>query len=162
MQKWVKSLTHYLTRLKLIISKLPSELFDQTLVDGMFSLEVNAKIAANFAMRGYCPLLGVETISFEQEEDGSESLIRQIDATLDYLKNAPDIDVLDDSKLIEDRAGFADIELGEYDYIHIYILPNLLFHLSMVYAIARSHGVDLSKADFDGLHEYPKGFSFLG
>ncbi|MCA0892450.1 DUF1993 family protein [Microbulbifer agarilyticus] len=157
-----KVFTHYLTRLKLIISKLPSELFDQTLADGMFSLEVNAKIAANFAMRGYCPLLGVETISFEQEEDGSESLIRQIDATLDYLKNAPDIDVLDDSKLIEEKAGFADIALGEYDYIHIYILPNLLFHLSMVYAIARSHGVDLSKADFDGLHEYPKGFSFLG
>ncbi|WP_232461250.1 DUF1993 family protein [Cellvibrio sp. PSBB006] len=35
------------------------------------------------------------------------------------------------------------------------------FHLSMSYAIARQAGIPLSKADFDGYHSYPVGFSFV-
>ncbi|AWF81977.1 hypothetical protein BTJ40_14710 [Microbulbifer sp. A4B17] len=44
--------------------------------------------------------------------------------------------------------------------IHQYRLPNLLFHISMFYAIARHCGVTLSKGDFDGFHSYPAEFNF--
>lgn len=37
---------------------------------------------------------------------------------------------------------------------------NFFFHYSMVYAIARQAGVPVGKADFDGYHLYPHGFSF--
>ena len=30
----------------------------------------------------------------------------------------------------------------------------------MVYAVLRADGVAIGKADFDGLHAYPEGFSF--
>jgi len=68
---------------------------------------------------------------------------------------------LNDARLIKERAGFADLELVEPHFIHHYGLPNFFFHLSMVYAIARQQGVVLSKADFDGFHDYPNGFSFI-
>ncbi|MGV7210836.1 DUF1993 family protein [Oxalobacteraceae bacterium A2-2] len=45
--------------------------------------------------------------------------------------------------------------------LHLYILPNFHFHLSMAYAIARQQGVALGKPDYDGYHAYPPGFSFV-
>ncbi|MCG7587734.1 DUF1993 family protein [Photobacterium sp. OFAV2-7] len=51
--------------------------------------------------------------------------------------------------------------MSQSEFIHQYILPNFYFHISMVYAIAKSKGVVLSKADFDGIHSYPSGFSFV-
>ncbi len=35
-----------------------------------------------------------------------------------------------------------------------YALPNALFHLSMVYALLRAHGVSIGKADFEGPPAY--------
>ena len=52
-------------------------------------------------MRGYCK----ET---DKDEDG-EKAIFQIDETVN-LENAPDINKYDDSKLITDKAGFAEVK----------------------------------------------------
>ncbi|EOV1092755.1 DUF1993 family protein [Vibrio fluvialis] len=57
--------------------------------------------------------------------------------------------------------GSIQIALAPFEFFHHYIVPNMLFHLSMVYAIARANGVALSKGDMDGLHRYSPGFSFL-
>ncbi|UAB73027.1 DUF1993 family protein [Vibrio sp. SCSIO 43132] len=156
-----KVFTRYLTQLKVILLKVPSDTLQCSLSEGMFPLEAHAKIATNFALRGYCPLLGVEVISFDQRESGLASLITQIDETLSYLKQAPDIKSFDDNVMLQDRAGFADVSLPQSEFISLYIVPNLLFHMSMVYAIAKSNGVELGKGDFDGLHQYPKGFHFV-
>lgn len=48
---------HYLRQLDVIVSKTPPEVFCLTLSEDMFSLEVNAKVASDFALRGYCPFL---------------------------------------------------------------------------------------------------------
>jgi hypothetical protein len=37
-------------------------------------------------------------------------------------------------------------------------MPNFLFHASMAFAILRANGIEIGKADFDGLHDYPPGF----
>ncbi len=39
-------------------------------------------------------------------------------------------------------------------------MPNFLFHLSMGFAVLRAGGLEIGKGDFDGLHEYPRGFRF--
>ena len=39
-------------------------------------------------------------------------------------------------------------------------LPNLYFHQAMLHVALKQAGVRLGKADFDGIHEYPEGFSF--
>lgn len=152
---------HYLSQLDVIVSKIPPDIFSEALSEGMFSLGMNAKIASNFVLRGYCPLLKIDTVSFDSGDVDKVAIQKQIVDTLSYINNLPEVEYLDSQVLIKERAGFADIELAQPLFIHQYIFPNFFFHISMVYAIAKANGVDLSKADFDGLHSYPLGFSFV-
>ncbi len=162
MNSGIKSMFHhYLSQLEIIVAKIPPEVFPETLASGMFSLEMNAKIAANFALRGYCPLLEQSVVSFFRKEPGKESVQAQLSETISYLDELPDVSQLDDTKRLQDKAGFSEVDLPQPVFIHHYIVPNMLFHISMVYAIARAKGVDLGKGDYDGIHSYPEGFSFV-
>ena len=58
------------------------------------------------------------------------------------------------------QAGFADLELPGLAFLHEFGLPNLYFHQAMLHVALKHAGVSLGKADFDGIHEYPEGFSF--
>ena len=42
---------------------------------------MNAKIASNFALRGYCPLVGIEPVSFDTSAEDKVSVLTQIQAT---------------------------------------------------------------------------------
>ncbi len=152
---------HYLAQLDIIVSKIPPEMFSLALANGMFTLEMNAKIAANFALRGYCPLLNHSVVSFFRDESGKEAVQKQISETIKYLNELPEAIRLDDEKLLKDKAGFSEIELSQPVFIYHYIFPNFLFHISMVYSIAKANGVELGKGDYDGIHSYPEGFSFV-
>jgi hypothetical protein len=65
-----------------------------------------------------------------------------------------------EARVIRHRAGFAELEQPGDAFLFRYGIPNMMFHLAMGYAALRAAGVPLGKADFDGLHEYPPGFSF--
>jgi hypothetical protein len=65
-----------------------------------------------------------------------------------------------ESRRIRHRAGFADLDQTGAEFLHLFGLPNFMFHLSMGFAVLRQRGLDIGKADFDGLHEYPHGFRF--
>ncbi len=160
MPKIKKLFSHYLQQLQEIVSLLPEELLSCSLADDMFSLEMHAKIAANFSLRGYCPLLDSKVVSFFQETPGLDALNQQISDTLTYLNAAAEIIEFDDNKQLSDKAGDAEITLPQSEFIHLYIVPNFLFHISMVYAIARANGIALSKGNFDGFHSYSPGFRF--
>ncbi|PNI05718.1 hypothetical protein C1N32_06370 [Vibrio diazotrophicus] len=151
----------YLEQLKVVVEKVPEELFADSLTEGMFSLEMNAQIAANFLLRGYCPLIGKDVISCTSSQHGKEEVLRLISDVHMLLNEFPEVTELDDSVLLSDSAGFNNINLPQSRFIFSYIVPNYMFHVSMVYAIARKEGVPLSKGDFDGLHSYPNGFSFI-
>lgn len=151
----------YLLQLETIVNKAPPELFSESLTDDMFSLEMNAKIAANFVLRGYYPLLGKEAVSLMSDEQGKAAVVRQIIDTRALLDTLPEVHNFDDSKVITDKVGFSEIQLCQSDFIHQYIVPNFFFHMGMVYAIAKSKGIAVSKGDFDGLHSYPADFSFV-
>ncbi|WP_188150086.1 DUF1993 family protein [Teredinibacter waterburyi] len=67
-----------------------------------------------------------------------------------------------DSKVNERvEACFANIEFNGNDYFMMYTLPNFLFHYNMVFAILRKSNITIGKADYDGFHQYPQGFSFV-
>lgn len=151
----------YLEQLKVVVEKVPEELFADSLTEGMFSLEMNAQIAANFLLRGYCPLIGKDVIPCTSSQLGKEGVFRLISNVHMLLNEFPEVTELDDSVLLSDSAGFNKINLPQSRFIFSYIVPNYMFHVSMVYAIARKEGVPLSKGDFDGLHSYPNGFSFI-
>ena len=127
----------------------------------MFPLGSNTQIAANFLIRGYYPLLGKAVPLCELSGNGKSAHLDFIAEVHNQLQNAPDFAVFDDNIMLQDKAGFAEVNLCQSDFIFKYIVPNFMFHMSMVYAIARKSGVHLSKGDFDGLHSYPPGFSFV-
>lgn len=150
----------YLRQLQKMLEKVPEPVWPLSLTEDMLSLEKNAKVAIRFALRGVCPLL-------KQEEPviatgaGKEGIEQQLLKTLDYLQTLPKVIILDEAQWVQDTAGFAALDLPSLVYLQQYILPNFFFHLSMVYAIARANGVILGKADFDGFHDYPAGFSLI-
>ena len=150
----------YLHQLSVIVDKTPESLFSDSLSEGMFSLELNAQVAANFLLRGYCPLASVDLVSYELIEPGKASVFKLLENVKNYLESLPDVLDFDDGKILSDTAGFSEVELPQSRFIFEYIVPNYMFHVSMVYAIARQSGVPLSKGDFDGLHSYPAGFEF--
>ncbi|UZJ43210.1 DUF1993 domain-containing protein [Marinimicrobium sp. C6131] len=156
-----KVFQHYLSQLEAIVAKVPPETFASSLADDMFNLEMNAKIAANFILRGYCPLIKREVVSFIREESGKAAVQAQITETISYLKGLPEAQQPDATRRLRDKAGFSEVDLSEPEFIYHYIIPNFLFHVSMVYAIARANGVKLSKGDYDGFHSYPTGFTFV-
>ena len=99
-----------------------------------------------------------DTRQFDSGIFGLKSRIGHATGQIGLLKPA-DFDGAN-ARIISHRAGFADLTQTAPDYLHQFALPNLWFHLTMAYATLRHAGVPLGKADFDGLHSYPAGFSF--
>lgn len=62
---------------------------------------------------------------------------------------------------VSHKAGFAELTQSPFDYVMLFALPNFMFHLSTGHASLRAAGVPLGKAEFDGQHNYPQGFSWV-
>ncbi|MFB9156007.1 DUF1993 family protein [Vibrio gallaecicus] len=155
-----KLFLNYLQQMRVIVDKIPDSIFLDSLSEGMFSLELNAQVAANFLLRGYCPIVSVDLVSCELKESGKDSVCKMLEDVKLQLELLPEVPGFDDTKVMAESAGFSQVKLPQSRFILEYIIPNYMFHMSMVYAIAKKNGVALSKGDFDGFHNYPVGFEF--
>ena len=123
-----------------------------------FDCAEQIRAVADFALRATLPLAGREVPDVPERADPRASLAfarRHVEG----LSEA-DFDGAE-ARRIRHRAGFADLDQPGAEYLHLFALPNLWFHLSIAYATLKVAGVRVGKADFDGLHEYPAGFSFV-
>lgn len=158
---------HYLNRLEAMLKKIEyhqaecGDVFNARLHEDMFPLLQQAKIAIGFSLRACCPLAGMAITSFKEEEMTVFETRKELSATLEFIDKIP-LESFEgyEHREIETVAGFARHNMSGEEYYQLYALPNFMFHLSMVYAIARSRGVPLGKSDFDGYHQYPEGFRF--
>ena len=163
--KHIEIFVEYLKLLSSTIEKIESHfegdnrILEARLIEDMFPLRVQAEIVAGFALRSCCPIAGVEVVSFANLDKSFSGLKAQLQETVEYLKS---LDLAENNLEVEvkDMAGPAPVSMSAGDYLVRFAYPNFYFHLSMIYAIARSRGVKLSKGDFDGLHQYAPGFSF--
>ena len=157
---------HYLKQLEKMLVKIEAHCSAQanilqgSLQKDMLPFIAQVRTAINFSLRTCCPLVGRERFSFESEPTFA-GLREQLLETLRYLEALTDVDFEKAPLRIQDKAGFNDLDLTCDEYVSLYALPNFFFHLSMSYAIVRQAGIPLSKADFDGYHSYPVGFSFV-
>ena len=126
--------------------------------DDTLDLADQIRTVAGFALRATMPLAGREVPDLPERGDprASLALARRLigglsESEFDGAEGRP----------IRHRAGFADLDQPGADHLHLFALPNLWFHLSMAYATLKVAGVSVGKADFDGLHEYPAGFSLV-
>ncbi len=144
-----------LDQAQVLLGKTPPALMSARLAPGMFDLSEQFGIVAGFALRATYPL--IERDVPELDGDAANRLAQ----AQTFLHNLTEADFEGaETQQITHRAGFADLTQSGEDYLKHFALPNLWFHLSMIYAILRANGVDVGKADFDGLHTYPDGFVF--
>jgi uncharacterized protein len=155
---------HYLERLDQLLERVSA--FDPAIAahrlhPDMAPLLRQARTAIGFTLRVSCPLAGREIVSFEGEDFTLAGVRGELARTVDYLRALP-AEAFDDAagRQVDTVAGFAHLHLDGPEYFMMYGLPNFFFHYGMVYAIARAAGVPIGKADFDGYHAYPAGFSF--
>lgn len=164
--KYREIIVNYLELLNKLIEKAESSSISESgflnarLFDDMFPLNVQAKIATNFALRGCYPLSGKEYKELDADIESFHGLKSHITTTINCIKklSQPTIEQLEHN--VKDSAGFKEFSISGSEYVSSFVLPNFFFHLSMVYAIAKSTGVPVTKGDFDGIHQYPKGFSW--
>jgi hypothetical protein len=133
---------------------------DRRPADGMRPLRQQLATAVQFTLRIAYPLAGQRAPELRGALDGP-GLRARIAAAREHLAALPaDAFAGAERLVIRTQAGFADLELTGEAYLHEFGLPNLYFHQAMTHVALKQAGVRLGKADFDGKHDYPDGFSF--
>jgi uncharacterized protein len=144
---------HYLAQVAGMVEKAGTGALEARIADA-FAAGQQFAMAAGFALRIACPLAGREVPDLPQALGPRLAVAR---AMLGAMQPAEFEGA--EARIIRHRAGFADLEQTGEEFLYLYGLPNFFFHLTMGYAALRAAGVPLGKADFDGLHSYPEGFS---
>ena len=127
-------------------------LLNSRLFPDMFPLSRQIQIVADQAKNGASRLAGVEPPRHEDTETTVAQLKERLAKVQAHIKTL-------DPKQI-DAAGDRDItfplgpknrgHMKGSDYLHLFVLPNIYFHITAAYAILRSCGVDVGKSDFLG------------
>ncbi len=132
-----------------------AELLQARLVPDMLPLGVQVEIAVNFVFRACAPLAGKTVPPFGGHRESLAKLQARVEAAQAFLHTLQPEDFAATAKrTIHDPAGETTVALDGSTFLQQYALPNFFFHLSMVYALLRQHGLALSKGDFDGWHVY--------
>lgn len=149
------SVKHYLSRVQHVLHRVraepdPAGLLEIRLAPNIFETGLNFAIAIQFAARALCPPAGL-LVGEIPDAFSCETLLRFHDEVADQI--AP-ISAADLTRTVRHTAGEAVLEQAPADYVTLFALPNMIFHLSLAYAGLRHGGMSLGKADFDGLHVY--------
>ena len=138
-----------------------TSLLTAQLAEGQFDCGTQLRTVAIFAMRCVLPVIGREwTLPVW---DGDAASLRAQNAHAARAVAAitrADFDGAATAQ-VRHKAGDAILTQGAEDYLVTFAIPNLWFHLATAHSILRAQGVAVGKADFDGLHAYPDGFSFV-
>ncbi len=145
---------HYLARVAEMAEKAGPEALGARIADS-FPAGQQFATAAGFSLRIACPLAGREVPELPQALGPRLAVARAMLGAMQPI----DFEGAE-ARIIHHRAGLAELEQSGHEFLFLYGLPNFFFHMSMGYAALRAAGVPLGKADFDGFHAYPEGFSF--
>lgn len=141
------------------------DLLAAQLAEGMFDCAAQLRTVGIFALRATYPLTGQawpKEIIGGGFPEGPEGLDARLALAAEQVKALAPADFEGaEARIVTHKAGDADLAQAGREYLTLFALPNLWFHLSMAFAIARSGGLDIGKADYDGWHSYAPGFSFV-
>jgi uncharacterized protein len=152
---------HYLARLQALAARASAANLQARLAPDMFTGGQQMATAAGFALRVAFPLAGHAVPKMAAHGvDGAGLAQSMADVTAQLTALDPADFAGAEARMIAHRAGFADLRQTGADFLHLFGMPNFIFHTAMGFAVLRAEGLEIGKADFDGLHDYPAGFRF--
>ncbi|WP_192931130.1 DUF1993 family protein [Gemmobacter serpentinus] len=154
---------HYLAQLAALVDRTAGRehLLAARLASDMFSAAQQVATASGFALRVAYPLAGRAAPPEPAQDMDRIGLGRRIAAARQALAELQPADFDGaEARRIRHRAGFAELDQSTSEFLHLFGMPNFMFHASMAFAVLRREGLEIGKADFDGQHDYPHGFRF--
>jgi hypothetical protein len=157
----IPALTRGLTNLSAILDKAEAHatakkfdsivLAQSRLFPDMLPFTRQVQIACDTAKGAAARLAGIEAPKHEDTETTFAELKARVAKTLDFLKTVTPAQLKDaESRAIELKFPNAVWKFTGIAYLTDFVLPNLYFHTSMVYALLRKAGVDVGKMDYLG------------
>ena len=121
------------------------------LAPDMFALTRQVQIATDMAKGCAARLAGMEPPRYEDNEASFAELHARIEKIQAFMGGLGEgqIDGSEDRDIVL-KFGQREMTFKGQLYLLDFVLPNLYFHLAMVYAILRHNGVALGKMDFVG------------
>ncbi|QBC43101.1 DUF1993 family protein [Iodobacter fluviatilis] len=163
---------HHLERVNFMLQKVAKHIIEEKLDEeallktslkkDMFPFGMQVLIGMDFSLRAIKPLLNKKIIVEDMPINTLEQLQLRLQNRIEILNGVSqqDVDDLENLKMA-DKAGDAIFEANGSVFIMQYAMPNFFFHLCMAHAILRCEGYPIGKGDFDGIHQYQRGFSFF-
>ena len=129
----------------------PSVLINARLYPDMFPLSRQVQLASDVAKGAASRLAGLDPPKYEDNESTFPELLARLDKTialLEYCK-PEQVDGSEDKTIVLPMHDKTVTFTGS-SYLHDFVLPNIYFHVTTVYAILRHNGVEIGKKDFLG------------
>ncbi len=129
----------------------PAELIEARLAPDMLPLAGQVQRASDTAKFTGQRLSGVASPAFPDTETTFAELQARIAGTIAYLQGI-DPAALDgaEDRVIEVKLGQATKSMTGADYLFLFALPNVFFHVTAAHAILRHKGVIIGKLDYLG------------
>ncbi|SHG86978.1 hypothetical protein SAMN05443551_0853 [Marivita hallyeonensis] len=150
-----QSVRTYLDRVQHILDQVAlredgDDLLAIKLAPDMFDTGFNFAIAIQFAARALCPPARMDVPEIPDTFTcATLRVFQRVVADLIAPIRASDL-----RHEVTHVAGEAKLTQDPASYVMLFALPNMIFHLSLAYAGLRHGGMQIGKADFDGLHVY--------
>ena len=129
-------------------------LLSARLAPDMFEFRRQIQIAADHAKAGMAYLSGSELPRYADDEKTVSELVERLQRTRGLLHGfTREAFVGAEDRAIQVVYPWATLDFGGLHYLHYWVIPNFMFHLTTAYAILRHHGLALGKAQFLGPRE---------
>jgi uncharacterized protein len=127
-----------------------ASILNDRLIADMLPMIKQVQITCDHAKGAVARVSGRENPKFEDTETTIAELQQRIAKTAEFVKsfNPSDIDGREEQPVTLKLQ--TEMTFPAQTYLINFALPNLYFHASMAYAIARKNGVPLGKANFMG------------
>lgn len=125
-------------------------IFGLRLAPDMFTLGKQIQISTDIAKGCFGRLTGQTIPAFEDNEVTLEDYINRIDKTIAVLNKANPEMFNNFDKTTQEFPWYPGHFMNGKDYLIQQAIPNFYFHATTAYAILRSNGVELGKADYLG------------
>jgi uncharacterized protein len=129
----------------------PAVFLSARLAPDMLPFTKQIQIACDVAKFCVARLGGLEAPKFEDNETSVAELRQRIAKTVAFIQTATPAQLNGtEDKDITIPMRSAPLHLKGEAYLNFFVLPNVYFHLTTVYALLRHNGVELGKSDFLG------------